>query len=184
MLALTLPTSAKPRLCTAAGVTQPRDLTDDRQTSPMFLDPRFPSSWRSAPQADLAARPRRCRTPPPTFQKGQSRIPDSACGDSSGRVLRRAACAGRRRQSCSLSKGPSLSVVLGSPTNRGLVVALEQTATSLPIRYVFGDRDQGVRLGEDDVLPTTLDDAALFPGAEKPADRKQGGSRHLGDILP
>src|SRR3954469_20739217 len=128
MLALTLPTSAKPRLCTAAGVTQPRELTDDRQISPMFLDPRFPSSWRSAPQADLAPTPHRFGTPPPRFQNGQSRIPDSACGDSSGRVLRRAACAGRRRQSCSPSKGPSLSVVLGSTTNRAVVVALEQTA--------------------------------------------------------
>jgi len=43
---LTLLTSAKPRSCTAAGVTRPRDLTDDRQISLMFLDPGFPSSRR------------------------------------------------------------------------------------------------------------------------------------------
>ena len=53
----------------------------------------------------------------------------------------------------------------------------------LSIGYVFGNRNQGVRLGEDDSLPTALDDATLFPSAEKPADGEQRRSGHLGDIL-
>ena len=54
---------------------------------------------------------------------------------------------------------------------------------SLSIGYVFGNHHEGVRLGEDDSLPAALDDAALFPGAEKPADGEQRRSGHLGDIL-
>ena len=72
----------------------------------------------------------------------------------------------------------SASIAISDPSLR------ESKGESLSDRDILGNRHESVRLGEDDALPTTFDDATLFPGTEKPTDCKKGRACHLGDILP
>src|SRR5262245_42991947 len=56
-------------------------------------------------------------------------------------------------------------------------------ATALRRRQVVSDRDEGVRLGQDNALPAAPDNALAFPRAQEAADGVQRGAGHLGDVL-
>jgi hypothetical protein len=48
---------------------------------------------------------------------------------------------------------------------------------------VLGDRDEGVRLDQDDMLSAAVHDASFLPGTEEPAHGIERCSCHLGNVL-